>query len=149
MDKRVQNLKSPEACERFIKNATERNRPDLVQEARRRAVELGAEAWGAETAPERECLQAIYAYEATLTAKNGRNTKASRTWQMIKRHGILTAVDRAVNRPKETAGYTALLNMGLQDYAFEAVVLRYPELFSEEAVAHSKERIEQRESTEG
>ena len=67
---------------------------------------------------------------------------------MIKRHGILTAVDRAVNRPKETAGYAALLEMGLEDFAFEAVVVRYPELFSEEAVERSKERIEQRKSAD-
>jgi hypothetical protein len=52
-------------------------------------------------------------------------------------------VERAVNRPHETAGYTALLEMGLEKYAFEAVILRYPELFSEEAVRHSQERMEQ------
>ena len=148
MDERVKKLKTPEACERFFKNAMEHDRPDLAQEARRKAVELRAEAHGAETKPERECLKAIFAYEETLTVKNGRRTRASRTWQMINRHGILTAVDRAVNRPKETVGYTALLNMGLEDYAFEAVVVRYPELFSEEAVARSKERIEQRKSPE-
>jgi hypothetical protein len=31
--------------------------------------------------------------------------------------------------------------MGLQDYAFEAVVVRHPELFSAEAVAQSQARI--------
>jgi hypothetical protein len=48
-----------------------------------------------------------------------------------------------VNRPQETAGYTALLEMGLEDYAFEAVVVKYPEFFSQEAVARCEERIEQ------
>lgn len=143
MDERVKKLKTPEDCERFAKNAAECNRPDLAQEARKRAVELRAESYGAKSQAERECLEAVYAYEEILSAKNGRKTKASRTWQMIKKHGILPAVERAVNRPQEAAGYTALLEMGLEDFAFEAVVVKYPELFSKEAVARCEERIEQ------
>ena len=143
MDEKVTKLKTPEECERFAKNAIERNRRDLADEARKRAVELRAAAYGAKSQAERECLEAIYAYEEVLTAKNGRRTRASRTWQMIKRHGILGAVERAVNREAETAGYTALLKMGLQDYAFEAVVVRHPELFSAETVQHSKARVDE------
>jgi hypothetical protein len=142
MDERISKLKTPQDCERFAKNATERGRPDLAQEARKRAVELRAELYGAKTQAERECLEAVHAYEEILTAKNGKKTTASRTWQMIKKHGIITAVERAVNRPQETSGYTALLEMGLEDYAFEAVVIKYPELFSEEAVERSEKRIE-------
>jgi hypothetical protein len=52
---------------------------------------------------------------------------------MIERHGIIEAVERAVNRSSETIGYKALLEMGLEEYAFEAVILRHPELFGEEA----------------
>lgn len=143
MDEKVAKLKTPEECERFAKNAIERNRRDLADEARKRAVELRAEAYGAKSQAERECLEAIYAYEEVLTAKNGRRTRASRTWQMIKQHGILGTVERAVNREAETAGYTALLKMGLQDYAFEAVVVRHPELFSAETVQHSKARVDE------
>jgi hypothetical protein len=102
---------------------------------------LKAEIYGATTEAEQECLEAVYAYEEVLSEKNGKKTSASRTWQMIKRHGILSAVERAVNRQQETAGYTALLEMGLEDYAFEAVVVKYPKLFSEEAVARCTERI--------
>lgn len=149
MDERVKRLRTPEECERFAKNAAERDRPDLAQEARKRAVALRAEFYGAESQVERECLEAIYAYEEVLTAKNGRKTKASRTWQMIKKHGILPAVERAVNRPQETVGYAALLEMGLEDYAFEAVVVKFPDLFSEEAVVRCEARIEQWKSTTG
>jgi len=144
MDERVEKLQTPEACERFAKNAEERDRPDLAQEARRKVVELRAEAYGAKTEAERECLEAVYAYEEILSAKNGRRTRASRTWQMINKHRILPAVERAVNRAHETAGYTALLEMGLEDDAFEAVVIKYPDLFFPEgAVERSRERIEQ------
>jgi hypothetical protein len=141
MDERVLKLKTPDDCERFAKNVSERGRPDLAREAKERSVQLKAESYGAATQVERECLAAVYAYEEVLSAKNGKKTKASRTWQMINKHGILPAVERAVNRPQETMGYTALLEMGLEDYAFESVVVKYSELFSEEAVSRCAERI--------
>lgn len=52
---------------------------------------------------------------------------------MINRHGIIQAVERAVNRKTEPMGYQALVEMGMADLAFEAIVLRHPDLFSEEA----------------
>ena len=141
-EERIKNFTTVKSCEIFAKNALNLDRPDLAKAAHRKAVELKAEAHGAQTNAEKECLEAIYAYERILTAKNGRNTRASRTWQMINKHGIIPAVERVVNRPHEAAGYTALVEMGLEKYAFEAVIIRYPNLFSDEAVQHSKERIE-------
>ena len=142
MDERVRRLTTPEECEQFIKNVQERY-PALAIEARRKAVELRTAAHGAQTAAEREALRAVYAYEEALSAKNGRKTKASRTWQMIKRHGIIKAVERAVNRKHETLGYTTLIEMNMQDFAFEAVVLRYPDLFSPETIERAKARMEE------
>jgi len=142
MDERVKKLKTPKDCKVFAKNAAERGRPDLAIEANRRAIELNAEQYGAKTKAETEAIQAIYAYEEVLSKKNGKKTRATRTWQMIKRHGIIEGVERAVNRPTETLGYTSLVEMGLQEFAFEAVILRYPHLFSAEAVAISEERMQ-------
>jgi hypothetical protein len=142
MDEKVARLKTPEECERFAKNVQAKH-PTLAKEARRRAVELRAALYGAKNAAELEALKAVYAYEEVLTAKNGKRTSASRTWHMIKRHGIIGAVERAVNREAETSGYTALLEMGMQDLAFEAVIVRYPELFSSEAVERAKTRVEE------
>lgn len=142
IEEKIANFADVKSCEIFAKNAEDRGRSDLAQAARQRAIELGAKSHGAATKEEQECLEAVYAYERILTERNGRTTRASRTWQMIKRRGILPAVERAVNRPYETAGYTALLEMGLEKFAFEAVIVRYPDLFSDEAVQRSKERIE-------
>jgi hypothetical protein len=140
MDPKVARLKTPEECESFAQNA-ETQYPALAQEARRRAVELRAIAHNARTDAEREALRAIYAYEEVLSQKNRKKTKASRTWQMIKRHGIIGTVDRAVNRKEETAGYAALIEMGMQDFAFEMVVLRHPKLFRPETVSRAKARV--------
>ena len=142
MDGRVKKIATPEKCEIFARNALERNRPDLAREARQRAIQLQAESYGATSEAEKEALEAVYAYEEILTQKNCKRTKASRKWQMIKRHGIIEGVERAVNRSAETQGYASLVEMGLEEYAFEAVVLRHPELFSKDAVAKSKERLD-------
>lgn len=141
MDERVMKLRTPEECEIFARNAAARNRQDLAREARVRAIQLRAEQYGATSQAEREALEAVYAYEEFLSAKNGRRTRANRTWQMIARHGILGAVERAVDRRQETQGYLALTEMGLQEFAFEAVILRHPALFSQAAIEKSKERV--------
>lgn len=141
MDDRVKNLDTPEKCEIFAKNALNKDREDLAKQANERAIQLRAEGYGAETTAEKEVIQAVYAYEQVLSANNGKKTRASRTWPMIQKYGIINAVERIVNRKAETKGYTALLEMGLEAYAFEAVILRYPELFSKSAVEISRRRM--------
>jgi len=145
MHDRISTLTTPEECEQLALNV-ETQFPELAREARRRAVELRAASHGAASAAEREALEAVYAYERVLSAKRGKKTRASRTWQMIDRHGILPAVERAVNRSQETIGYTALIEMGMQDFAFEAVVCRHPDAFSPEAIKRSQDRLNQWQS---
>jgi hypothetical protein len=143
MDDRVKQLKTSADCESFRRNV-ESKYPELAKEARRRKVKLLASEYAAksaaESAAEIEALQAIYAYEETLFAKHGRKTSAARTWQMVRSRGIIGAVESAVKR--ETIGFKALVEMGMPDFLFEAVVVRYPELFSQDAVARSKQRLE-------
>jgi hypothetical protein len=142
MDERVTRLRTPEECEQFAKNV-ENRLPELAQAARRRAVELKAKRHGASSAAEEEALQAVYAYERVLCKMKGKTVRASRTWQMIARHGIIIAVERAVNRKEETSGYKALVEMGMSDFAFEAVVCRHPTSFSAEALERSQDRLKE------
>lgn len=146
MDERIKNLDTPKKCEIFANNALTAGREDLAKQARARAIQLKAEAYGAETSAEKEAIEAVYAYEEVLSANNGKKTRASRTWPMIQKYGIINTVERAVNRKAETKGYTALLEMGLEAYAFEAIILRYPELFSESAVEISQQRMKEWEN---
>lgn len=141
MDDIVKNLDTTKKCEIFAKNALNKDREDLAKQAKERSIQIKAENYGAETLAEKEAIEAVYAYEAVLSANNGKKTRASRTWPMIQKYGIINAVERAVNRKAETKGYTALLDMGLEAYAFEAIILRYPELFSESAVEISQQRM--------
>ena len=146
MNERIKNLDTPKKCEIFANNALSAGREDLAKQAKERAIQLKAETYGAETSAEKEAIKAVYAYEEILSANNGKKTRASRTWPMIQKYGIINAVERAVNRKAETKGYTVLLEMGLEAYAFEAVILRYPDQFSESAVEISRQRMSEWES---
>lgn len=138
---RIATFKTPESCEQFAKNVEARGKPELAQLARRRAIEIRAEQYGATTTAERDALEAVYAYERTLFVKHGRVVRASRTWQMIKNRGVIQAVENVVTRSEESTGYEALVAMGLKDKSFEAVVLRHPGLFSKTARQRSEERL--------
>jgi hypothetical protein len=144
MDPRVLKLKTVADCESFAANARERGAPELAEQARKRSVQVRADAHGAKTDVERECLEAVYAYEEVLSAQKGKRQPASRTWQMIKRHGIIPAVERVVTKREVSSGFTALAEMGLMEFAFEAVILRHPESFSTEATTMSMQRLEPR-----
>lgn len=146
MDARVEKLKSVEECERFARNARDRGYPGLAQEAQARTVQLKSETHEARSQVERECLQAVYAYEEAQSKLKGRRFHANRTWQMIKRHGIIPAVERAVNRSDETMGYQTLVEMGMGEFAFERVILRHPSSFSDAAVLRARERLDSGDS---
>lgn len=140
MDDIIPKLKTPDECMKLIKNVAAKN-PELAQRARRRAVELRAHSHGSSKEVELELFKALYAYEEVLSVKNKKTTKASRTWQMINRDGIIIAASKAVNRAIEPVGYRLLVEMGLQDLTFEAVIVRFPDTFESEVVSRAKNRL--------
>ena len=62
---------------------------------------------------------------------------------MVKRHGIIKAAEKAVDRDIEPSGYKILAEMGMQDLTFEAVMVRHPETFDSEVVNRAKIRLEE------
>jgi hypothetical protein len=138
MDEIIRLLKTPEECEQIARLFV-----DLSIQARRKAIDLRALSHGNMYEVETELLKAIYAYEEVLYDKNKKRTKASRTWQMVKRHGIIEAAQRAVNRPIDAPGYKILVERGLEDLTFEAIIVRFPKNFKKEVVEVSKRRLEE------
>lgn len=141
MDYRVERLRTPAECEIFAQNATVRNHPELALEARRKAIHLQASTHAAGSPVEAEAFAAVYAYEALLTRRNGKRTRATGTWQAVKRYGIIEAVQRAVSRPPDGDGEITLRQLGLEDFAFEALVVRHEASFSSAAIKVSKARL--------
>lgn len=141
MDYRVERLRTPAECEIFAKNANARNHPELALAAQRKAIDLLVSTHQTGSPVETEGLAAVYAYEALLTRRNGKKTRATGTWAAIKRYGIIEAVQRAVSRPAEGASTLTLRDLGLEDLAFEALVVRHEASFSDAAIKVAKARL--------
>jgi hypothetical protein len=122
-------------------------RPRDTPEVRRSRIRQRADSHSPATDAEREGLEAIYAYEEALSDINDKRTYAGRTWPMVKKVGVIAAIEGIVTRPLETRAYRILIEIGLEDKTFEAVVLRYPTVFSAEAVAACERRL--RETRDG
>lgn len=141
MDERVLSLRTPEECEKFARNAVRHGRTDLAVESRHRALELRARESESETPAENEALQAVHAYEEVLSLNNGKRSRASRVWQLVKRHGIIEALERTLKRDGGAEEYAVLNDLGIEDFIYEAVVVRHPDVFSAEAVEKSKQNL--------
>jgi uncharacterized protein YbaA (DUF1428 family) len=144
----ISALETPKDCERFLKNAMKQGRPDLVISIRKREIDIRAKAYcekhGYDREVERACVVASFAYELALPpTKAGKKNYAHRTWQMFKEHGVIDTVERLVKRKDDPTGYTALLEMGLNEHSFETVVVSYFTEFSKEAVQCSQGRIKE------
>lgn len=148
----IDTLETPAECDQLIKNVEKRN-PELAKRALRKKIEIQAVKHGAKSDAEREAYHTLYAYEEILSQMHGgKRTRAARTRQMIDRHGIIETVERLVNQKQERKGFRILADLGMLDLTAEALVLRYPHLFSPGAVSICKKRIknlEENPSVEG
>jgi hypothetical protein len=146
-DYRVDRCKTPAECEQFAKNV-EKGHPDLAREARRRGVELRAAEQGATSPAEFDALRAVCAFEEVRSQETGRKARANRTRQSFERIGIVPTVEKIVSRKTSTDGYAALVEAGMDDFTFEAVVLRHQESFTRVAFEQAKKRIQERQTEE-
>lgn len=126
MHELVERIKDPELCYVFARNAIRREQPDLALQAYRRAVDLRAAAHETGTEAEFAAVRAIYAYEEALSYSKGKRTRATGTWQLVNRHGLLPAVLKRLNSRTVDDMNPVLEELGMEDYSFAAVGEAYP-----------------------
>lgn len=131
MHELVMRIKDPELCYVFARNATRRGHPELALESYRRAVDLRAEQHDAESDAELAALKAIYAYEEALSHSKGKRTRATGTWQLVKRHGVLAALAKRLASRSGEDMLPVLQELGMEDYSFEAVYAAHPQAFAQ------------------
>ena len=124
--------------DRFCAVCTSKGRP---KPTKRETVRAKAAAHEPATDVEREAFEAVYAYQEARSVQAGRPFRASRTWPMVERLGILVAIERLVSKADDSDCYTTLVEMGMEDLAFESVVVRHRDAFSEKAVLVSEARL--------
>ena len=129
MHELVERIKDPKLCYVFAKNAARRGHPELAIQAYRHAVDLRADQHAVANAAEGAALRAIYAYEEALSYSKGKRTRATGTWQLVNRHGVLAALDKRLQSRGGEDMHAVLKELGMEDYSFEAVRKAYPEAF--------------------
>ncbi len=127
MHELVTRIREPDLCYVFARNARRRGHGELALQALRRAVELKADRHEVGSEAELAAVRAIYAYEEALSHLRGRRTRATGTWQLVRRHGALQAVGKRLKSRDGEAVASALRDLQLEDYSFEAVARAYPD----------------------
>ena len=129
MHELVLRINDPDKCYVFARNATRNGHPELALQAHRRAVDLRADAYEVTSEAEHAAVRSIFAYEEALGYAKGKRTRATGTWQMVSRSGLMAAVaKRLESRGGEDVSAT-LKELGMEDYSFRAVSEAYPEAF--------------------
>jgi len=142
MDERIARLTTPKDARTFAKNAAERGRPDLETEALDHARTLQALQEGHTSPAQQAIATALYAYEEAQSQLKGRTFRANRTRQMIANRGALAAAERMVLNRRPSQGYEVLEEAGLQELSFEAIIVRFPNEFSSQAVRAAQARLD-------
>ena len=83
----------------------------------------------------RDIEGAIALYEEAI------GSAASRTRQMIEREGAINALSKLAVSADLQKGFRVLRDRGQLDHSFEALIAKYPGLFSNDVVAAAQWRI--------
>ena len=127
MHELVERIRKPELCYVFAQNAINRGHADLAVQAYRRAVDLRAAEHDVSSEAELMALKSFYAYEEALSHGLRRRKRATGTWQMVNRLGILPTLDKRLNSKDAEGVLPKLKELKLEDYSFQAIAKAYAE----------------------
>jgi hypothetical protein len=121
MDEMVLRIKKPELCYVFAENAVRRDREDLAMQAYRRAVDLKAEEHTEVSDVERMVLKSFYAYEEAISYGQRKRKRATGTWQLVTKIGILPTLKKRLTGKTAGEHLEMLKLLKMEDYSFRAV----------------------------
>ena len=125
MHELVARISSPELCYVFARNAVKRGHEDLALQAYRWAVDLRAAEHEEVSEAEAMALKAFYAYEEALSYGQRRRKRATGTWQMVSREGILPTLQKRLLSRSADEMLPVLKQLQMEDYSFAAVASAY------------------------
>ncbi|WP_082469626.1 hypothetical protein [Rhizobium sp. Leaf311] len=143
----IENSTDSKALRQFAENARKKGEPTVAHAAELRLYEiLPSEEPGSF---EHDVWRSIHALEGTLTNERGKTTRLGRTRQKIARVGELgTVTDLIVGTKKPSEGFTMLLDRQMPELTFEAVALRHPDKFDQDALDVASQRLQAASSTQ-
>jgi hypothetical protein len=149
MTKHSKLLEIIESCsdiaklQNWIKNAEREGATDVADSARRRVIEVEA-LRNVDQSNDPMVLdfwKSISALEFALTVERGKTIRLSRTRQKIAKVGVQKTLADLTLQPSPSEGYFLLLERDMLDLTAEAVVLRFPDQFSEDVLQAARKRL--------
>jgi hypothetical protein len=135
-------LQTPEECRIVMERALAQGKHDLYAAVFRRFCKLSGAAHDDPSDPlVRAAFEAIAAYEQTLKEKHGKKVPASRTRQKIERKGVYQSLLEWSKLHGNRPGFRSLIEAGLPEFTFEAVVVRFADRFPADVVASCRETL--------
>lgn len=127
----IAQCQDPNKLKSLIKNARDRGHTALADAAFRKLISLvPSERPGT---VEYDFWQTVIAFEYVLTEERERTTRLSRTRQKVARVGVVQTLTDWALSDKETDGFRMLLERGMPELTGEAIVLRHPDTFDQQA----------------
>jgi hypothetical protein len=125
MHELVMRIKDADRCHIFAQNAIERGHPELAIESHRRAVDIRAEQHAEGSEAEQMAMRAFFAYEEALSYQHGKRKRATGTWQLVNRHGILPALLKRLESKSVEEMLPVLKELNMEDYSIQKVASTY------------------------
>lgn len=138
--KEISRYDDPKDLDQLMKNARRLGRDDVYWQAFRRRCEL--EGLDQDDSLHREFYQTLQAYEQLLSEKNGRKTRANRTWQKLSRKTVEECLEDWALADQETPGFKLLVSNNLVRLTGEYLVVKYSDRFSRKAVEAATQRLQ-------
>src|SRR5262245_45303789 len=90
---------------------------------------------------EERLIAALCFYERFRSQQQRKPYRASRTWPMFSRYGILHTAERLIMKPGRRSGFHRLKEAGLSEWTFEFIVVHNDHLFAPATVQCARERL--------
>lgn len=136
----IADSEDPDKLRRIMSNARDRGAQDVVDAALHRLVTILPTAQKG-TIPY-DVWRTIHAFEEVLTQERQRTTRLSRTRQAIQRKGEIETIKDLVRKPKPSEGFAMLMERGMLELSFEALVIHRADCFEPEVVSQARARLE-------
>jgi hypothetical protein len=111
---------------------------EYAERAKRRVWELNKLG---DSALDRGFGEIIATYEALLSERNDRTTRATRTWQKVRNKGVKQAIIEWVTSKQERQGFIDLVEAGQGASTIEALVVTMPHEFDDYVVVAAYKRL--------
>jgi hypothetical protein len=135
-------LKTPEECRTVMERALAQGKQELYAAAFRQLCRLSGSTYDDPSDPLiGAAFEAVAAYEQTLKEKHGKRVPASRTRQKIANKGVYQSLVEWSKLRGNRPGFHALIEAGLPEFTFEAVIVRFSDRFTPEVVASCRETL--------